>query len=304
MALNHPHQPAVAPHLLSHRDRNLWLTSALNLLITVVELIGGIFSGSLALISDSLHNAGDTLAVLLSYIAIRIGTRKANQQKTFGYKRAEILTALVNAMLLIAVSVFLMGEAVRRLQHPKVIEGNLMLIVAVTGLLANLAGMLLLRPHQGKSLNIRAAWLHLMGDTISSLAVIAGALAIVGWNLHWIDPIITFGVALYLIKESWNIITESAHILMQGAPHGVDVAELIRSVKALPLVDNIHHIHLWSLDDRTVHLEAHVQLTLDIPLSEADVLRTSIENRIADEFGVNHITLQLEYADCGNKRIE
>lgn len=286
------------------RDRNLAITTALNLLITLAELTGGLVSGSLALLSDALHNAGDTLAVFFSYLSLKIGARKPTQNKTFGYRRAEILTALFNAVILITVSVFLMVEAMQRLNTPQPIDGPLMLTVALVGLAANLAGVFLLNPHKHGSLNIRSAWLHLIGDTLSSMAVVAGGVAIILWDIYWIDPVITFAVAFYLIKESWQIISDTIHILMQGTPKGLDQDTLVQAITLFPLVDNVHHIHLWSLDDQTFHMEAHIRTKQNIPLDEADNLRYLIEQKIRNQFGIKHFTFQMEHLKCNTDNSE
>lgn len=276
------------------------LTTGINLLITIVELIGGILSGSLALISDALHNAGDTIAVLLSYIALKAGGRKADLKRTYGYKRIEILTALLNAMALIAISVFLIFEAVNRFLKPTPIEGKLMLTVAIIGLIANAAGVLLLRPHSKGSINIKAAWLHLIGDTVSSVAVVAGGIAIIWFDVFWIDPVITIGVALYLMKESWQIVYETANILMQGAPRDFPFEKLRSLVLSQDGVADIHHIHLWNLDDQSIFLEAHIRLDRDMQITGADKIRRQLEQKLSDEFEIKHITLQMEFSPCNS----
>lgn len=304
MAQNHPYTHPVQDTGLKQRNRNLALTTGLNLLITIAELAGGILSGSLALISDALHNAGDTVAVALSFLALRIGNKEADTRRTYGYKRIEILTALLNASLLIAISVYLVIEAIDRFVNPAPIEGGLMLIVAITGLIANLAGVMLLHPHSHGSINIKAAWLHLIGDTVSSVAVVAGGIAIMLYNIVWIDPVITICVALYLVKESWNIVYQTTNILMQGAPRDFPFENLIREATSIEGISDIHHIHLWNLDDQTLHFEAHICLDRDMTLSEADHIRGLLENRLKKMFHIGHVTLQTEYPGCRPTNIQ
>ncbi|HBZ66218.1 MAG TPA: cation transporter [Bacteroidales bacterium] len=304
MAINHPDTHPAQETEPRHRNRNLALTTGLNLLITIAELVGGILSGSLALISDALHNAGDTIAVALSFLALRIGNKKADERRTFGYKRIEILTALLNASLLIAISVFLIIEAIDRFIKPTPVEGGLMLVVALIGLIANLVGVMLLHPHSHGSINIKAAWLHLIGDTVSSVAVVVGGIAIMWLNVIWIDPVITIGVALYLVKESWNIVYETTNILMQGAPRDFPFDNLIREATSIEGISDIHHIHLWNLDDQTLHFEAHICLSQDMSLSEADRIRGLLEGRLKEMFHIGHVTLQTEYHGCRPTNIQ
>lgn len=291
--INHP-----VDHHTTGQNRSMVLTIFLNLLITIAELIGGIVSGSLALISDALHNAGDTLAILLSYTAIKLGSKKADARRTFGYKRIEILAALSNAALLIAISAYLVIKAIERLMNPSPIEGTLMMTVALIGLAANVAGVFLLKPHARGNINIKAAWLHLMGDTVSSVAVVLGGAAILWFDVLWIDPVITLGIALFLIRESWAIVAQTTNILLQGAPLQIQNDKLIAEILSVDGVADVHHIHLWSLDDQTNHLEAHLRLQHDIPLSAADAIRQRTESKIRDTFHIQHITLQTEFHVC------
>ena len=298
MALNSAHMNHQVGRHAVGQNRSMVLTIFLNLLITIAELIGGIVSGSLALISDALHNAGDTLAILLSFAAIRMGSKKADARRTFGYKRVEILAALLNSSLLIAISVFLIIKAVDRLMDPAPIEGALMMTVALIGLAANLAGVVLLKPHARGNINIKAAWLHLMGDTVSSIAVVIGGAAIIWFGVMWIDPVITLGIAIFLIRESWTIVAQTTNILLQGAPVHVPNTELVEEMLSVEGVADVHHIHLWNLDDQTIHLEAHIRLKHDILLSAADEIRLRTEAKIRNRFHIQHITLQSEFQTC------
>lgn len=281
-------------------SKNLLITVLLNLIITIGEFIGGILSGSLALLSDALHNAGDTFSIAISFIAKKISGRKATNQKTFGYKRIEILSALFNATTLIAIAIFLISEAVERIQEPKAIEAGIMLWVAVLGLIANLVGAFLLHRHSHASLNIKSAYLHLIGDTISSVAVIAGAIIIQLFDITWIDPVITILVSIYLIIESWKIIKQSTNILMQAAPGEIEIEAIKNYIKEIDQITDIHHIHIWNLDDKTIFLEAHLLFKNDLPLSQVDKIRGQIERELKLKFGISHLTLQSECLVCPN----
>jgi cobalt-zinc-cadmium efflux system protein len=285
-------------HTHSHHpvnENNLLAATFLNLVITVVEIAGGLLSGSLALLSDALHNLSDTFATFIAYLAILIGKREANQKKTFGYKRMEILAALINAVILIVISVFLIKEAWHRWQNPAPINSMIMLVVGTIGLLANLYAMLILRKDAGKSLNVKAAYVHLIGDSLSSVVVIIGSVLIRIYKIDWIDPIITVVISLYIIRSGFVILKESVNILMQSAPDHLDLTLIKNRVEKTPEVLNIHHIHAWMLTDQEVHLEAHVELRSDLKLSQVKEIQHIIERYLRLDYGIAHITLQFEF---------
>ncbi len=282
-------------------DKNLLIASALNLTITIAELIGGVLSNSLALLSDAVHNLGDTIAVAIAYIANRIGRKKSTSKKTFGYKRIEILAALFNAVVLVVIIVFLFREAWIRLNNPEPIKGMIMFIVSVTGLLANLFAVLLLRKESGKNINIRAAYLHLLGDTISSVAVIIGSLFIVFFQIYWIDPLITVFIGLYILKETFAILRETVDILMQGTPKGLDLDEVINALEQFHSIDDVHHVHAWNLNDSQIHFECHVNLKNDLQVSESTLILQQIGDHLKKYFHIDHITIQFEHQRCPDK---
>jgi len=276
-------------------EKNLLAATFLNLVITVVEIAGGLLSGSLALLSDALHNLNDTFATFIAYLATIIGKREANQKKTFGYKRMEILAALINAVILIVMSVFLMKEAWHRWQNPAPINSMIMLVVGMIGLLANLYAMLILRKDASKSLNVKAAYMHLIGDSLSSVVVIIGAVMIQLFQIGWIDPIITVIISIYIIRSGFIILKDSVNILMQSTPDHLDLSLIKRRVEQEREVLNIHHIHAWMLTDQEVHLEAHVELKSDLKLSQVKQVQDDLERCLRLEFKIVHITLQFEY---------
>ena len=284
---NHHHQPV--------NEKNLLITTFLNLVITVVEIAGGLLSGSLALLSDALHNLSDTFATFIAYLATLIGKRQATQKKTFGYKRMEILAALFNAVILIVMSVFLLKEAYGRWNDPRPINSLVMLVVAMIGLLANLYAVIILKKDAHKSLNVRAAYIHLIGDSLSSVVVIIGGVLIQIFKVYWIDPLITLLISIYIIREGFVILKESVNILMQSAPDQLDLSRVKRRVEQIPKVNNIHHIHAWMLTDNEIHMEAHVELKSDLRLSEVKNTHGEIEQMLMKDFHINHVTLQFEY---------
>jgi cobalt-zinc-cadmium efflux system protein len=270
----------------------------LNLVITVAEVIGGLASRSLSLLSDALHNFSDGLAVFLSLVAIRVGRRKSTPRRTFGYRRIEILVALLNASVLVVIAVFLFREAVLRLMDPQEIDGILMLVVAGIGFLANILAVLLLHSGSRASLNIRAAYVHLMADTVSSLAVLLGGLAIQLFQVYWIDPILTLAIGIYVLREGFRVVMETIDILMQSAPADVDLEEVREAVERLPEVTSLHHVHIWRLSDREVFFEGHVALAASVDPSQLDDVRSRIETVLTENFRITHTTVQLEFTCC------
>lgn len=279
-------------------EKNLLAAVILNFTISAAEIVGGILSGSLALLSDAIHNLGDGLAVLLAYIAHRISKRESNHRKTFGYKRIEILAAFLNAIILVAICIFLIWEAIERFRDPQPIKGVIMFSVAAVGLLANFVAMALLQKDSRKNINIRAAYLHLLGDTLSSVVVIIGGILIWKFNLYWLDPLITVLISLYIMKETFLLLRDSFDILMQSAPKDIDIDKIRTEVESLEGVNNLHHVHLWSLNDSQVHFEGHVDLTEDISTSQAGELNKKISKILHDKFEIGHTTLQMEYGCC------
>ncbi len=282
--------------------RRLILTIILNFIITVVEIIGGILSGSLALISDALHNFSDGISVILSYFALKLKEKDNSYKHTFGYKRAEILVASINSSVLLAISVYLVYEAIGRFNNQAVIDSKLMLIVASIGLIANIAGTLLLKKDSENSLNIKSSYLHLLSDVVSSAAVILGAIAISLWKINWIDATLTILIAIYITRESYKILTEALHVLMEGAPHHIDLNEIKIKVEELDDVDDIHHLHIWTVGENDVHLEAHVNIK-DMLLSKSCIVRDDIEHILKTQFNINHITLQFECNKCEGEKL-
>jgi cobalt-zinc-cadmium efflux system protein len=269
----------------------------LNILISVVQILGGIISGSLALISDALHNLSDGAAIIISYIALRLKQKDNSQSHTFGLKRAEILAAVINASALIIIYVFLFYEVIKRLYQPHKIEAETMAVVAFIGLVANVTGTILLKRDSQDNINIRSSYVHLLGDSISSAAVIVGGIAIAIWNIVWIDALLTILIGIYVIKESWDILSEAIHVLMEGAPNNISLDKVKDEVEKFSEVRDIHHIHLWMVGDNDIHLEAHVNVN-DMKISESDKLRSKIEVMLESKFDIHHITLQFECNQC------
>lgn len=295
MAHNHSHN--TGENILNTTTARLVITMLLNFLITVVQIIGGLISGSLALISDALHNLSDGAAIIISYIALKLKQRDNSQRHTFGLKRAEILAAVINAAALIIIYVFIFYEAVKRIYEPQKIEAGTMTIVALVGLIANVIGTILLKRDSESNINIRSSYVHLLSDSVSSVAVILGGIAIAIWNIFWIDAFLTILIGIYVIKESWNILSEAIHVLMEGAPQNISLDKIKEEVESFTEVRDIHHIHLWMVGDNDIHLEAHINVN-DMKISESDKLRGKIEEMLEHKFHIHHITLQFECNQC------
>jgi len=285
-------------HKENNKENRLIVSAGLNFATTLAQIIGGILSGSLALISDALHNLSDTVALVVSFFAVRISKRKNTEAQTFGYKRAEILAALFNACALVVVSIFLFKEAITRFTHPHPINSVLMLSVASVGLIANIISVFLLKTHAHEDLNVKAAYVHLFSDFLSSIAVIIGACAIFISKAYWIDPALTILIGIYVLKEGYKIIEESTRILMQHVPKGINLREIQAQIEGIDGVKDIHHAHLWAVTERDIHFEAHINVSRDMPVSETCLLVKRVEEILKDKFAITHVTLQIEVNSC------
>ncbi len=280
-------------------QRRLLLAVALNFGIAAVEAVGGLLSGALSLVSDALHNAGDSGSLFLTLVARRLAGRRNSARHTFGFRRAETLAAVVNAAALIGLSVALFMAAVARLMHPVAVHGGLMIGVGLFGVVANVAGTLLLHRDARTSLNVRSSYLHLVADVGASVAVVGGGIALVWWQADWVDPVLSIAIAGYAVAGSVRVLRQAVHVLMEGTPPDLDLLALQRAVHAVHGVVNIHHVHVWSVGESDVHLDAHLEIT-DMLVSETQGLRAAVEAVLASSFGIDHATLQLEAGCCAD----
>ncbi len=280
----------------------LLFSVVLNLVITVAQFIGGIFSGSLALLSDALHNFSDVMSLIISYYAHRLSHRPQNLRQTFGFKRAEILAALFNASVLIAVSVYLIVEAFNRLIEPQPVASTWVMVLAALGIVVNGLSAWLLHRDADRNINIRSAYLHLMGDLMTSFAVLAGGALIYLYGWYWIDPILSLLISVYLIRSSFSIVRASTGMLMQFAPSDVSVDAVMETVEQFPSIESIHHIHLWQLDDESVFLEARLNFHDDLKLSEVSEIVHDLGHAL-EEIGIAHTTFQCETGKTGREAV-
>jgi cobalt-zinc-cadmium efflux system protein len=288
-------QPAPEPRgtaLPAAPDARLIVSLGLNLLITLLQVAGGIIANSLGLLSDAAHNLSDVVALGLSLWAVRLGRRPATPRRTFAYKRAEILVAMFNSAVLIAISVYIIVEAVRRLLSPEAVEGLWVVGFAAAGLVINGFAALLLRSH-GHDLNLRSAFLHLVGDAVTSLGVMLSGVIVylTGWS--YADAIVSILVSLWIGREAVVIVRKTVNVLMEGTPEGVELADVERAMRAVPGAKGVHDLHIWSISSSDLALSAHV-VVADAALSDLAGIMTNLKDTLARDFGVGHVTIELE----------
>ena len=289
-----------------HHDvsgKNLFITIVLNIIITLSQIVGGIMSGSLALLSDAMHNFSDVLALFIAYFANRLAARPNNASKTFGYKRAEILAALFNASVLIGIAVFLIVEAFHKFYHPEPINSIWVIGLGSLSIVLNAVSVLLVKDDAHDNMNIKAAYLHLLTDVMTSVAVVGGGVLMYYFGLFWIDPLVSALIALYLIWASFGLVKESSAILMQFTPEDIDVDKVIETIEQEREIKNVHHIHIWKLNDHQVNLEAHLDFNEDVTLSQSNRVIERLEHTLHDTFDVEHTTFQCEYERDDSKDV-
>jgi cobalt-zinc-cadmium efflux system protein len=283
--------------------KNLFITIVLNIIITLSQIVGGILSGSLALLSDAMHNLSDVVALLIAYWANKISSRPKNNQKTFGYKRAEIIAALFNASALFGIALFLIIEAIHKFLNPETIDSILVIALGFLSIVLNAVSVLLIKDDAKHNMNMKAAYIHLLTDVMTSVAVVVGGLLMYYFHLFWIDSIITVLIAGYLIKASYSLIVESISILMQSVPDDINIDELKIDIEKYEPIDNIHHLHIWKLDDHDIHLEAHVDFNENLALKEVTKICEEICDAIKNKYHITHMTMQAEYEKDDNKEL-
>lgn len=293
-------------HAHAHPDlkgRKLLLSILLNIAITVAQVIGGLVSGSLSLLSDALHNFSDVLSLIVSYIADLYSKKEASLERTFGYKRAEILAAFVNALSLIIVAIYLVYEAIHRFLDPQTIESSIVIWLAILGIAANGFSVLLLKKDSQSNMNMRSAYLHLLTDMSASVAVLVGGLLMKYFGWFWVDSVLTVLIAVYLVIMGYKLLKESFKVLMLFTPDQLDLSEISTKMQTVKNIKNVHHVHVWQLNETEIHLEAHVEFTTDITISQFDKISEEIEELLFHSYAINHVTLQPEFNKDDPKEI-
>jgi cobalt-zinc-cadmium efflux system protein len=274
----------------------LRFSMALTLAYVAVAFVAGLRAHSLALLSEAGHNFSDFLALLLSFAAVHFQSRPANHEKTFGYQRAGVLAAFVNASTLIAISIWIAFEAVHRLSAPIAVQPRLMIYVAAAGVAMNgVIAALLWRV--ARDVNLRSAFVHMAGDTLSTAAVIAGGLGILLTGHNWIDPVLSLIIAALILWSGFGIVRETLNILLEGTPRGLSLAEIRAAMEAVEGVLNVHDLHVWSLNSNSSAMACHVTIA-DIPPSESACILVKLNHLLRDHFHISHTTIQFEHLDC------
>jgi cobalt-zinc-cadmium efflux system protein len=280
----------------SPMQRILKFSLGLTALYIVATLYFGLRAHSLALISEAGHNVSDFLALGLSFAAVWLQTRPATDQRTFGYARAGVLAGFVNALSLMVLAGWILASAVGRFLHPVTVEPRLMMMVAAAGVVMNGAIAALLYKFSG-DVNIRSVFLHMLGDTLSTAAVIGGGVMIAFTGWQWIDPLLSVVIAAMILLSSWGIVRETLHILLEGTPKSVNIPEIRKAMQGVAGVVNVHDLHVWSLTSQSHALASHVQV-VEMPLAECEALMERINHQLRDHYGIHHTTIQIEVTGC------
>jgi cobalt-zinc-cadmium efflux system protein len=274
----------------------LKISLGVTLAYIVLLVVAGVRAHSLALLSEAGHNLSDFLALLLSLVAVYFQSRPASSTKTYGYQRAGVLAALVNASSLVVVSFFIFYEAFRRLQHPEHVQASLMMWVAAAGVVMNGAIALLLY-RSGGDVNIRSALLHELGDTLSTAAVIAGGWAILVTHNYWIDSVLSVGIGVLILWSGFGIVRETLNILLEGTPRGMKLEKIELAIRGIEGVNDVHDLHVWSIGSETHALSCHISIA-DIPLSMSEKILRDVKECLLHDFRIDHTTIQFEHVEC------
>lgn len=274
----------------------------LNIIITIGQIVGGLISGSVALLSDALHNFSDVVSLILSYITNRLAGRKSTEKQTYGYKRAEIISAFVNSATLIAIALYLIIEAIERFLNPQEVNYDIVIYFAIGSIVINFISVLILHKDSKENLNIKSAYLHLLTDVLTSVAVMVGGFLMKYFGIYRIDSVLSILIAFYLIISSYRLLIESIKILMQFTPKEIDIQDICDRICKIDEVKNAHHVHLWQLNDKEMFFEAHIDLQTDVQISEFQEVLIKIEN-ILEKYHIHHFNIQPEFNRDDNKNI-
>jgi len=283
-------------HGTASTSKLLRIALLLTLAYIVVTIVAGLKAHSLALLSEAGHNVSDFLALLLSWVAVYLATRPPSSTKTYGYHRAGVLAAFVNAVTLVIVAIYIFIEAAHRLMNPVAVQAPVMMIVAAAGVIMNGAIAIMLRG-SSHDVNVRSAFIHMLGDTLSTASVIIGGWAILWTGRNWIDPALSFAIAALILWSSFGIIRETLNILLEGTPKGVSMERLAEAMKEVAGVRDVHDLHVWSIGSEMHALSCHIAIA-DIPPSESEIILREVKDRLAEGFRIHHTTIQFEHEKC------
>ncbi len=292
---NHSHSHSIS-------GKNIGIAIFLNILITVSQIVGGIISGSVALLTDALHNFSDVISLFLSYFTNRLAKRKSTTKQTYGYKRAEILSAFVNSVTLIAIAIYLIVEAVERFLNPEPVKADLVIYFAIGSIIINLISVLLLHKDAKDSINMKSAYLHLLTDVMTSIAVMIGGILMKYFDIYRIDSILSILIAIYLIFSSYKLLWTSIKILMQFTPRDIDIYDISNQITSIAGIKNVHHVHLWQLNDKDLFFEAHIDLEKNLTIVEFQEILSEIEI-LLNKRKISHFNIQPEYSRDDSKNL-
>lgn len=282
-------------HGVGASSRMLAIALALTTAFLIAELIGSFLFDSLALLSDAAHMFTDSAALAIALAAIKIGQRPADDERTYGYRRFEILAAAFNALLLFAVAGYVLWEGIARFFDPVEVQSTGMLIVAAIGLVVNIIAMRLLAAGKDQSLNVKGAYLEVWADMLGSIGVIAGAVLIMLTGWQWVDPVVAIGIALWVLPRTWTLLRDTTHILLEGVPRGLRLAEVRAAISEIPGVVSTHDLHVWSMTSDLISASAHVELGQN---AEPEQVRLAVAQMLQQRFEIEHATIQVEEEAC------
>ena len=281
-------------HHTPESDRGLLGAVFINILLTLAQVVGGVISGSLSLIADALHNLSDATSLGIALFARAISRKPADKTKSFGYQRAEVIAALINLTLLITVSLYLVYEAVWRILEPQVVTGLIIVMVAGVAFIVDMVTALITFRMSKNSLNMKAAFLHNLADALTSIGVIIAGVLILLYQWYWVDTLLTFCIAVFVLWQSIIILPKTIHLLMEGTPENLSTEEIKASLEEAKDVEDVHHIHVWNLDEHRIALEAHVVVATN-ELQEVEIIKRKLKEILKERFQITHSTLEFEY---------
>ena len=291
----HDHSGHAHNHTAGASSRMLAMALGLTTAFLIAELIGSFVFNSLALLSDAAHMFTDSAALAIALAAVKIGQRPADDARTFGYRRFEILAAAFNALLLFAVAAYVLYEGIKRFLEPTEVQSTGMLVIAAIGLVINIIAMKLLSAGKEHSLNVKGAYLEVWADMLGSLGVIVGAGVIMLTDWQWVDPLVAIGIGLWVLPRTWILLKDTTQILLEGVPRGIDLAELRAAISASPGVAGVHDLHVWSLTSSDHSLSTHIELADG---ADFEIVRTAVAKLLQDNFKIEHATIQMEREPC------
>ena len=295
MSAGHDHGGHAHNHAAGANSRMLALALGLTTIFLIAELIGAYLFNSLALLSDAAHMFTDSAALAIALAAVKIGQRPADDKRTYGYRRFEILAAAFNALLLFAVAGYVLWEGIGRFFEPAEVQSTGMLIVASIGLIVNIVAMRLLSAGKEQSLNIKGAYLEVWADMLGSIGVIAGALTIMLTGWQWVDPLVAIGIGLWVLPRTWTLLRDTTHILLEGVPRGLHLTEVRAAISGTPGVASTHDLHVWSMTSDDISASAHVELEDG---ADAESVRLAVAAMLQERFDIEHATIQVEEEAC------